>query len=88
MESTDGYPYDILHTWEGMPAAGLKPGAVVIDSEGDVLHLRLTYEGPRWFAVGVGLAYMHPSVPAIVLVSGWGPEDYPDNWEELGGEPR
>lgn len=90
------YPYQVITDRAEVDAytTDLEPGAIVIDSEHDVLQLRevdepgsLWFGLRRWHIVGGTADYRYVSVPAVVLVHGWGPDDYPEDWEELGGEP-
>lgn len=82
------YPYRVVRNQEELDALDLEPGAVVIDAEHDVLVWRynLVHNDMRWYMAGVDYTWRSVSTPAIVLVHGWGPDDYPEDWEQLGGE--
>ena len=82
------YPYELIEADDYERLEELEPGATVIDSEHDVCVLKYDhhYNANRWFVVGDRESYAAPSLPAIVLVAEFGPDDYPEDWFELGGE--
>lgn len=82
------YPYEVITEDDSWRLDELEPGAIVIDSESDVLTLKdcLHYGTRRWHCAQDGTCYDRPSLPAIVLVHEFGPDDYPEDWYEMGGE--
>ena len=85
------YPYNVITQeepdWKEQ-LEDLEPGSVVIDSESDVLTLKYdaVFHKNRWFVAGQSITFRYPSLPCIVLVAEFGPDDYPEDWEEMGGE--
>lgn len=84
----EDYPYEVITESDKHRLEELEPGAVVIDSEEDVCVLRYdeAYAANRWFVAGDAFTYVVPSLPCIVLVQEFGPDDYPQDWFEMGGE--
>lgn len=88
MKTPEGYPYPVIGDLEPELLDNLEPGAVVIDSESDVLTLKYdpVFNANRWFVAGHRVTFKRPSMPCIVLVAEFGPDDYPEDWFDMGGE--